>query len=269
MTMNLDDILQQMDTQGFCVIPSVIAGEELKKARGALELALAEMARRGIPTYDPLLDPNAANVRVYNLPDLSPVFMEMLRHPKVLPVVRALITDDAVVSNFTGNIAFPGSQSMKIHSDHALVMPPPWLERWGLNMIWCLDDVHDANGATRYLPKSHLVRDFEELPADTEAKMLPFAAKAGDVIAVDSRLWHTSGSNRTKDERRALLFAYYSRGFIRQQANWEAALSQPTKATLDQEMKDLLGMGPLANAALGIDLVARDRTSRLINLYTR
>jgi hypothetical protein len=75
-----------------------------------------------------------------------------------------------LISNFTANIALPGSGSMNLHSDQALVIPPPWEHSWAANVIWCLDDIDEENGATRYLPGSHLYRNFADLPEDAGGK---------------------------------------------------------------------------------------------------
>jgi ectoine hydroxylase-related dioxygenase (phytanoyl-CoA dioxygenase family) len=84
---------------------------------------------------------------------------------------------------------------------------------------------------------------------------VPFEAMAGSVIVLDGRLWHTSGKNVTKTERRALLFAYYTRGFVRAQVNWDVCLSETAKARLDDDARTLLGMGPYSNVAQALDLV--------------
>jgi ectoine hydroxylase-related dioxygenase (phytanoyl-CoA dioxygenase family) len=124
-----------------------------------------------------------------------------------------------------------------------------------MNLIWCLDDVHEANGATRYLPGSHRFQTFEDVPAGAAAKTLPFIAPAGSVIAMEGRLWHTSGANVTQDERRTLLFALYSRGFVRGQVNWEVTLSPTTKAALGDDTRELMGMMGLTNAALAFPII--------------
>ena len=254
--MQPNDVRQMMEEQGFCVLPEILTGVDLGRARQALEHAVERLCGGGRGTFNPILDPNAQNVRVDNLPDFDPLFVELLRHPTILPLVQSLVGRDAFVSNFTANIALPGSRPMRMHSDQALVVPPPWNERWAINMIWCLDDVYEANGSTRYLPGSHRIPSFAEVPPEAERLMRPFAAPAGSVIAMDGRLWHTSGANVTPDKRRALLFAYYTRGFLRGQVNWEVTLSADTKARLDAEARELLGMGPLSNTALGIALVS-------------
>ncbi len=82
------------------------------------------------------------------------MFIELLRHPVARALVEATIGPEWLVSNFTANVALPGSGSMNVHSDQALVVPPPWKEPWAINVIWCFDDVHEANGATRHIPGS-------------------------------------------------------------------------------------------------------------------
>jgi ectoine hydroxylase-related dioxygenase (phytanoyl-CoA dioxygenase family) len=136
---------------------------------------------------------------------------------------------------------------MKMHSDMALVIPPPWRECWAMNVIWCLDDIREENGATRYLPGSHRFTEMSDVPADAERRMKSFEAGAGSIIVVDGRLWHSSGANRTRNEDRALLFAYYTRPFIRQQVNWHEVLSPAVIASLDEGRRTLFGFGALAN----------------------
>jgi ectoine hydroxylase-related dioxygenase (phytanoyl-CoA dioxygenase family) len=232
------------------VIPGVLDADRVEHVRGRLVEAAAESERRGAPTFIPGLDPNPSNVRVFNLLDLDAVFRELIVHPVALSIVRQLLGNQFIISNFTANIAKPGSGSMFIHSDQAVVIPEPWLEPWSMNIIWCLDDCREENGATRYLPGSHRLTRAEELPGDAAARMAPFEAPAGAIIALDGRVWHTSGENCTDDEERALLFGYYTRAFIRPQWNWNASLSPETQAALGPELQNLLGLGPYANLGL-------------------
>ncbi len=236
---------------GFCVVPNLLSGEEFARARDALSRTIDQMRERNISTYSETLDPNDANIRVYHLPEWDPVFIELLRHPVAKVLVEALLGPQAIVSNFTANVALPGSGSMNVHSDQALVVPPPWLEPWAMNVIWCLDDVHDANGATRYVPGSQSYTRFEDVPENLIEQSLAFSAPAGSIIAMDGRVWHTSGENVTENERRAMMFAYYTRDFIRPQVNWAVILSDETQAGLDEEGRQMFGLGPMGNIAIG------------------
>jgi ectoine hydroxylase-related dioxygenase (phytanoyl-CoA dioxygenase family) len=238
---------QRLVDEGFVVVEGVLDANAVRDARHRLVAAAEESRRRGIDTFMPVLDPNDRNVRVFNLLDLDPVFIELIQHPRAIALVRALLGDGFMISNFTANIARPGSRSMNLHADQAIVIPEPWLEPWAMNIIWCLDDVREANGATRYVPMSHRVTRHTELPADALSRSKPFEAPVGSIIAMDGRMWHTSGANVTQNEERALLFGYYSADFIRPQVNWNVVLSEATKATLSPQMVEWLGLGPAAN----------------------
>ncbi len=240
--------------EGFAIIPGVLDQDRCADVRARLWRAAEESARRGAPTRNIGIDPNEHNVRVFNLIDLDPVFVELIGHPLAIELASALLGPRFLVSNFTANIALPGSKSMKPHSDQSITVPEPWFAPWSMNVIWCLDDVHAANGATLYLPMSHQIAWAKDAPADPRARMTPFEAPAGAVIAMDGRLWHTSGANITEHEQRALLFGYYCRDFIRPQTNWNAALSAATIASLSPRMHAWLGLGPSANLSLAAPL---------------
>jgi ectoine hydroxylase-related dioxygenase (phytanoyl-CoA dioxygenase family) len=147
---------------------------------------------------------------------------------------------------------------MSLHSDQALVAPEPWLTPWSINIIWCLSNVHRDNGATLFIPGSHKVTRRNELGADPIARLVPFEAKAGSIIAMDGRVWHTSGANVTANEERALLFGYYSRSFLRPQVNWNVVLSPEVQKGLDPELRWMLGLGAAANFGQAAELLAAD-----------
>ena len=172
-------------------------------------------------------------------------------------MVRSLLGEDFLISNFTANIARPGSRSMPLHSDQALVTPEPWLHPWAMNIIWCLTDVRFENGATLFLPGSHRFARRSELPPDPLSHMRPFEARAGSIIAMEGRVWHTSGANITQDEDRALLFGYYTTAFLRPQVNWNAALSPAVQASFAPDMRRWLGLDAEANVALAATSLAR------------
>jgi ectoine hydroxylase-related dioxygenase (phytanoyl-CoA dioxygenase family) len=126
-----------------------------------------------------------------------------------------------------------------------------------MNVIWCLDDVYAANGATRYLPGSHKIQSFDDVPKDAAERMRPFEAPAGSFIVMEGRLWHTSGANVTRSERRRMMFAYYSSDFVRQQMNWALILPSEVQAGMDAETRQLFGISELGNARIGSQIVMR------------
>ena len=244
------DILERFWSQGWAVIPDVLSAGEIEAARSALIDAAAASEAQGMPVRLEALDPGGRNIRVYDLVAHAKVFADLAEHPAVLPTIKALLGNDVILSNFTGNTALPGSGSMNAHCDQSTVMPEPWLETWAMNAIWCLHDTDEENGATRYLPGSHEFTSFAEVPDEPKVGMESFSASAGSVILMHGRLWHTSGENRSADRDRALLFAFYTTGFLRPQTNWWRTLSDDVVDQLSPTMKGLCSLD-LGNLARG------------------
>jgi ectoine hydroxylase-related dioxygenase (phytanoyl-CoA dioxygenase family) len=246
---------ERLARDGVAVVPDVLTKEQAGRALDALWAALPESVARGIPAHIEALDPNDSNVRVFDLIAIDPLFAELIAHPVADRIVTDLLGPDYIVSNFTANIARPGSGSMGVHSDTALVLPEPWLSAQSVNIIWCLTDVHPDNGATLHIPGSHRYETKDDVPADPMAQMVPFEAPAGSIMVMEGRVWHTSGANATADEDRALLFGYYTKPHIRPQWNFTAALTPEQQA----------GMSPIMRYRLGLDIVLNSDASKVLS----
>ncbi|KAK9413250.1 putative Phytanoyl-CoA dioxygenase [Seiridium unicorne] len=238
---------------GWVRIPSLISKERAAEILAKLWKVKETAEARGEDTYLSFLDPNPSNVRIFYLMELDKVFRDLIFHPTGLEMARSVLEEGFIISNFTANIARPGARSMALHSDQSLVFEEPWKRVQAMNVIWCLTDVTKDNGATMYIPGSNKIITRDELPENAPELLVPFEAKAGDIIALDGRVWHTSGSNVTKDQDRALLFGYYTCPHIRQQVNWTAKLPKDIQDSLSPEQKTLLGLDPVANLALAGD----------------
>jgi ectoine hydroxylase-related dioxygenase (phytanoyl-CoA dioxygenase family) len=244
----------QLKDDGWCVVPGVLDAVRAAEVLDRLWAAARAFEALGESTHMPVLDPNPSNVRVFYLLELDEVFRELIQHPLAVDMVREVVGHEFLISNFTANIARPGSKSMALHSDQSLVTPEPWLHPWAVNIIWCLTDVTFENGATLFIPGSHQWRTREDVPPDADRLLRPFEAKAGSILVMEGRMWHTSGANITADQDRALLFGYYTAPFLRPQVNWNAVLSPRTQASLSPQMHDWLGLGVTANTGLTADL---------------
>ena len=240
--------------EGWCVVPDVLDARHAGMALDRLWAAAEESQHRGVSTFMPLLDPNPSNVRVFYLLELDALFRELIQHPVAVEMVQSLLGEAFLISNFTANIARPGSRSMALHSDQSLVVPEPWVQPWAMNIIWCLTDVSFENGATLFIPGSHRWRTRADVPPDAHKRLRPFEAKAGSIIAMEGRIWHTSGANVTSDQDRALLFGYYTKPFLRQQVNWNVGLSPQTQSSLSPQMRQWLGLEVTANTGATADL---------------
>jgi len=241
-THDLDSARSHLAQEGWCVIPNILDAPKAKEVLSRLWSAAEESTRRGDDTFLPFLDPNASNVRVFYLLELDSIFRELIQHPTAISMVQSVLGTNFLISNFTANIARPGSKSMGLHSDQSLVSPDPWTTVNALNVIWCLTDCYFENGATLYIPGSNKWERRSDVPRNANKLLTPFEAKAGSIIVMDGRVWHTSGANVTENEDRALLFGYYTAPHLRQQVNWTKKLSQEVQEGLSPEMAEWLGV---------------------------
>lgn len=243
----LDQAAQDLDRDGVAIVPGVLTSDEAAEANERLWAASRKSAELGNPLFIEGLDPNASNVRVFNLLDLDPLFVDLIFHPTAEAIVGNLLGTEFIVSNFSANIARPGSKSMAVHSDLSFVMPEPWLAPASVNVVWCLTDVYPENGATLHIPGSQRYQTLADVPEDPISHMVPFEAKAGSLVVMEGRVWHTSGANVTNDVDRALLFGYYTKPFLRPQFNFTAALAAELQASMNPAQRYRLGLDPSLN----------------------
>jgi len=224
-TRAIPDALRNVRELGVAVIPDVLTREQLSRARDAMYRAADDDVKRGHAQHGFGLDVDEKNVRVWNLLNRDPVFSDLAEHPAAIELVRATLGWPALLSNISGNITGPGAARGVLHADQIFV-PEPWAAApQGMNVAWCIDDFTRENGATEVVVGSHR---WNRMPSEAEAesvRMLPVEAPAGSAIAFESRVWHRTGANTSRDKRRAAVFPFYTTTTYRTQENWFLSLS--------------------------------------------
>lgn len=231
--------LRDLRESGVCVIPEVLTREQRARARDAMYRAAEDDATRGHAQHGFGLDLDERNVRVWNLLNRDPVFSDLAEHPVALEIVRATLGWPALLSNISGNITGPGAGRGVLHADQIFV-PEPWCSApQGVNVAWCIDDFTRENGATEVVVGSHR---WNRMPteADAEVRMVSAEAPAGSVIAFESRIWHRTGANTSRDQQRAAVFPFYTTTIYRTQENWFLALSPGVVSTASETLLTLL-----------------------------
>ena len=153
------------------------------------------------PTFMPVLDPNESNVRVFYLLDTRRgVPRPDPASGRRWSMVRSLLGETFLISNFTANIARPGSRSMALHSDQSLVMPEPWRASLGDEHHLVPDRRHASRTARRCSCRAATDRQRRrDVPADAVARA---CARSRPRPARSSRWRGGSGTPRAPTSRR-------------------------------------------------------------------
>ena len=108
----------------------------------------------------------------------------------------------------------------------------------------------------RVVPGSHRWgRRPQEALADPQAthpEEMLVTGHAGDLVVMNSHLWHGGTANRT-DRRRLALHAFYCRADKPQQQYQKAGLRPETLAALSPAARAILALDDPANDALSVD----------------
>lgn len=240
-TRDLDQGLRNIRDYGLTIVPGVLQGDVLKRARDALyRAAESDRARGREQKFGLDYAHDETNQRVWNVLSRDPVFEDMAFHPTAVAYVKAVLGWPALLGNISANITGPGGGEMVLHADQIFV-PEPWAaEPQGMNIAWCLDDFTEANGATLFAPGSHKLNR-APTPGDEPVATVPMEAEAGSIVVFESRVWHKTGHNRTKDERRAGVFGWYTKPIYRTQENWFLSLKPEVREFASEEALVLLG----------------------------
>ena len=236
---NLEQAAGALLTHGICVIHNAIEFEACRQIRAALYTAANDDQHGQHNSTRFALDRNEHNQRVWNLLNRDPVFSYLAEHPSALFLVEKLLSWPALLSNISGNITEPGAAPGVLHADQIFV-PEPWPKApQGLNLLWCIDEFTEENGATEIVPRSHLLHR-NPGPADASHSTVPIIAPAGSLVAFESRLWHRSGANSSASQTRAGIFAFYSTPVYRTQENWFLSLHPDVLSQASETLLTLL-----------------------------
>lgn len=236
-TRDLSQAEQDLKTHGLAVVEGVLEGETLNMVRDALYRIADQDIRRGRIEEGVRSDLGAQ--RIWNLPSRDPVFCDLVEHPAALQLARSLLGWPILLSNISANITGPGTGEMMMHADQG-ACPEPWARPHMMNIVWCLDDFTEENGATRLVLGSHLANR-QPRGDDCAAPTTPLLAKAGAMVALDGRVWHKTGANTTADQRRAGVFGVYTLPIYLPQENWWLSLDPAVRQFGSDTLLQLLG----------------------------
>lgn len=221
--------------QGFANIGPVIDAGTVATMREALERAVHEDIERwsSNPWY-------RDQWMVHNLMLRHPVFMAFLENPVVYGQLSRLLPPSPIVYAYTSSSlpANGSNYSRRIHVD-AQAESVDCITNVGV--LLALDDFTEENGATYFLPGSHLSL---EAPAEEVffAKAVRAFPRAGEAIVFNARTYHYGGLNTTGRARHAVTLNA-CRNWMKQRFDYPRMLSA----------EQVVALGPVGRRMVGMD----------------
>ena len=191
---------QELDELGYTILENALTAEQV----AAAVTTLREVYERD---KDHTSDHESMTQRVFNLTARAEVFRQMIQLPEVVACMSYLLGDDYILCDMGARSAMPGLGAQALHRDGADFMPnPPYdvhkiLPLHTQSMI-ALSDFTLENGATRYVPGSHLMDIHpDDIPPEDEKRLI---CPAGTILIYDARLYHAGGANTSDKIRYAV-----------------------------------------------------------------
>ena len=237
-----DQQRNQLDEQGYLIFKNVLSPSDIESILSRLEeLWSVEGDQAGEENYI-----EAGIRRLANLANKGEIFRGLYAHPHVLEVIEAVMGPDMRVSMVNARDVPPQTgvrMSFHMDSDKGRVR-----DEKGYNAataIWMLDEFSVANGATAFVPGSHLLgKSPREVLTDLNASHpheIIIEGQPGDVLVFNGHCWHAGRPNQTSNHRRAVL-VHYLRADVPRPENRRQHVEEEQAAGLSARERELLGL---------------------------
>jgi hypothetical protein len=214
-------ILQE---QGFVVIPGPVASAEMD------ELSRAYDATEASATADDIKI-GSTTTRVRDFVNRGPEVDALYVFPPLLDACCRVIAQPFKLSSLHSRTLRPAMPNQNLHVDVRRESAD-----WPLlGFIFMVDEFRADNGATRFIPGSHLwpavpEDSMSDLQADVPVQVLA-CGSAGSLLIFHGSTWHGHAANVSSKPRRSLQGAFIPRNGSAA-TNWSARMHPETRARL-------------------------------------
>ena len=245
--MKMIDAINNIKQHGYVILESVLSEQACKLYKSLLNRDYKKYASKhaGSNATDHGLNIKDREKVVYNLHNKDIRYFDLCDHPKVFPIIKKLLQEGSYQNSEPINLlSFDArnpnrrGDAQQLHMDSNL----PGQGRYPLIMValFMLEDFTVENGATRFVPDSHLRSDYAENNKiyDEEVSAV---AKKGSVLIFNGALWH-GGGRKYNDTSRWSIVPSYGRWFIKPSFNFVENIPSHIFEQLTDERKALLGL---------------------------
>jgi ectoine hydroxylase-related dioxygenase (phytanoyl-CoA dioxygenase family) len=225
-----ESFVSAIESQGFAIIPDVIPPQLLGPLRSELAEAIQAEAKREYPSA------HRGMVLLCSL--YGGALVKILEVDALIAPFEWLMGDGCIIYAYTSSSMPPraSNYSNRIHIDCPRFIPG-YITNMGATIL--LDDFTEQNGATWFLPGSHLSPD---APEDQEfyRRAQRVIAPAGSVFYFNARLWHAGGNNETAAWRHALTLNI-CRPYMKQRLDIPRAMAHLDMSGVSRKVLQKLG----------------------------
>ena len=241
--------IERLARDGYLVRERLLDDEHTARLRTAVDEVIERELRTSVRIST---SSRFGGLFLRHLMDKHPAFLEMLKFPPILSVVRAALGPQVQLRGFSARISYPDEPNQETHWHfHQRVVPdplPPFYSRpQSIEALVYLDGANEANGPLSVVPGSHQWTD-RDLPAEQYGDLpgqVTVTVPPGSVIFVHGSLWHRAHANTPQGALRRLLIIGYGPTWMKPSIYGEKPQNGLTADLLkdaDAETKELLGL---------------------------
>jgi ectoine hydroxylase-related dioxygenase (phytanoyl-CoA dioxygenase family) len=196
---------QELDEVGFTIIPGPVPVVDLAQLVATYDAAVRDAISNDVKV-------GSSTTRVRDFVNRSSEFDSLYLHPPVLKACCHIIGRPFRLSTMHARTLRPGLPAQDLHVDYKRDC-----RGWTMvGFIFMIDEFRNYNGATRFVPGSHLWSDVPTAPrGDRDQADYPGQAlacgPAGSLILFNGSVWHGHTVNHSDEPRRSIQGAYIRR----------------------------------------------------------
>jgi len=192
------DAARQLCDVGFVVIPGPLSPSGCEQLSHAYDRAVAEADPSDVHTG------KTKSTRINDFVNRGPEFDGIYIYPPLLAACCQIVGGPFKLSGMRARTLNPGAPTERLHVDvkHRA-------NGWPLVGCILMVDTFDAeNGATRFVPGSHLQplepSEVMNNPQEPHEEQVLACGPAGSLIIFNASVWHSHGANRSARPRRSI-----------------------------------------------------------------
>ena len=237
--------LEELDEQGYTIIPDFLDAQLLARVKAGLAPHL--MTHAGRNNFE-----GFKTERVYTLVGRGKVFEDIAEDARVLAMLDALLKPGYLLTASQAICIRPGETVQPIHYDDSFYPEPRPRPSISFSTIVAVDAFTTENGGTEVIPGSHRWSDAEiagaydgrdadaPAPPSLERALQPMVMPAGACLFFHGTLLHRGGANRSAAAR--LAFSnQYCQPWARTQENFYLGVPPERVAAMTPRLQTLLG----------------------------